>query len=151
MKMRLITTTVFAIMLFAVGASAQRVVGIDSNSTEHTLSSSRAGSVPMLDALVGKPVKVVIDFAETRKSTPKLLDAAVKGKVFKILPCGPVEALATAGDTGKMQVYLEIKLEDTLISSYSISGHAGACRLVSLRLANGSEYRAKLRLGGAQQ
>ena len=146
MNMRILLTTVFAIMLFAVAASAQNVVAFDSHGVGHQLSASRSSEAPMmLDALAGKPIKVVIHFAKAGKSTPILNLAPSKGKTFKILPCGPGESLAAGNATAKMEVYLQIELENTLISNYSISGNVGSCRLVSLRLANGAEYRAKLR------
>jgi len=48
--------------------------------------------------------------------TPKLLEAAVKGKVFKSVE---IHGTATYGDAGE-QVYLSIKLENVQITSYQL-------------------------------
>jgi type VI secretion system Hcp family effector len=49
------------------------------------------------------------------RSTPKLLEAAVKGKVFK-----SVEIHGTAISGKEEQTYLEIKLENVQITSYQL-------------------------------
>ena len=52
----------------------------------------------------------------TDKSLPKLLEAAVKGKVFKKVE---IHGTATYGDAGE-QVYLAIDLENVQITSYQL-------------------------------
>lgn len=149
MKSRIILTTVFAIMLFAMAGSAQSLVRFNSHSVDYPLSPSRSGA-PMIDALAGKPVKVVIHFAKMSKASPKLFLAVANGKTFKVIPCGPGESVAPRDSSGKMEVYLQIQLENTLISGYSVSGQPGSCGLLTLRLSNGSEYFGKLRFVGSR-
>lgn len=150
MKTRLFLTTVFAIMLFAVAGNAQaNLVRFNSHSSGSPLSTSRSGGM-MLDALHGKPIKVVIHLAKSDKSTPKLLEAVVKGKTFKAIPCGPGERVNALSDSGKVEAYVEIQLQNTLVSNYSISGHAGSCGLLSIRLWNGTEYFGKIRFVSAR-
>src|SRR5262245_1318132 len=48
--------------------------------------------------------------------TPRLLEAAVKGKVFKKVE---IHGTANYGDAGE-QVYLNVELENVLISSYQL-------------------------------
>jgi len=48
--------------------------------------------------------------------TPKLLEAAVKGKVFKKVE---IHGTATYGDAGE-QVYLKVELENAMITSYQV-------------------------------
>lgn len=143
MKTRLFLTTLFAIMLFAVAGNAQTLVRFNSHSIDPSLSQSGSNEVPTVDAVMGKPIRVVIDFVKAGTSTPELLLSPSNGVTFKNVPCGRGETVLVSGK--KVQVYLEIELENTLVSSYSISGHAGSCRLLNVRLANGAEYRAKLR------
>lgn len=50
------------------------------------------------------------------KATPKLLEAAVKGKVFKTVE---IHGTATYGDSGE-QTYLAVKLENVQITSYQL-------------------------------
>ena len=50
------------------------------------------------------------------KATPKLLEAAVKGKVFKKVE---IHGTATYGDAGE-QTYLAIELENVQITSYQL-------------------------------
>ena len=145
MKTRLILTTVFAIILFAVAGHAQNIVAFDSHGVENQLSPSRSGKLPTLDAKIGRPIKIVIDPVETRKSTPALFGAVSGGKTFKAMPCGLGGRVGTKAANEKMEVYIRIELENTLISSYSISGHSGSCGVLGLRL-NGTEYFAKVRL-----
>ena len=52
----------------------------------------------------------------TDKALPKLLEAAVKGKVF---PSVEIHGTATYGDAGE-QVYLAVKLENVQITSYQL-------------------------------
>jgi type VI secretion system Hcp family effector len=52
------------------------------------------------------------------KATPKLLEAAVTGKVF---PKVEIHSTATYGDNGE-QVYLAVALENVQITSYSLNG-----------------------------
>ena len=145
MKTRLLLTTVFAIMLFAVtGSAQQRLIMFDSHSVSYPMSTSRAGA-PMAEALEGKPVRVVIHFAKSGKSMPNLLVAPVKEKTFKIIPCGAGEPVVAKNSAARMEVYLEFELSNTLISSYSISGHSGSCGLLGIRLANGTDHFARLR------
>jgi len=49
-------------------------------------------------------------------STPKLLEAAVKGKVFKKVE---IHGTATYGDAGE-KVYLSVELENVMITSYQL-------------------------------
>ena len=144
MKTRLILTTVFAIILFAVAGNAQTLVRFNSHSIDVPLSTSRAGA-PIFDALAGQPIKVAIHFAKMSKASPKLFLAAVSGKTFKAIPCGPNEAVATGGSTARMEVYLQIELQNALVSGYSVSGRPGSCGLLSIRLADGTEHFGKLR------
>jgi type VI secretion system Hcp family effector len=53
----------------------------------------------------------------TDKALPKLLEAAVKGKVFKKVE---IHGTATYGDAGE-QVYVGIELENVQITSYQLS------------------------------
>jgi type VI secretion system secreted protein Hcp len=50
------------------------------------------------------------------RGTPKLLEAAVKGKVFKKVE---IHGTATFGDAGE-QVYIKIELENVMITSYQM-------------------------------
>jgi type VI secretion system secreted protein Hcp len=50
------------------------------------------------------------------KATPKLLEGAVKGKVYKTVE---IHGTATYGDAGE-QVYLAVKLENVQITSYQL-------------------------------
>ncbi len=50
------------------------------------------------------------------KATPKLLEAAVKGKVFKKVE---IHGTATYGDAGE-QIYLAVTLENVQITSYQL-------------------------------
>ena len=50
------------------------------------------------------------------RGTPKLLEAAVKGKVFKKVE---IHGTATYGDAGE-QVYLKVELENVQITSYQL-------------------------------
>ena len=50
------------------------------------------------------------------KATPKLLEAAVKGKVFKKVE---IHGTATYGDAGE-QTYLKVELENVQITSYQL-------------------------------
>jgi hypothetical protein len=143
MKARLFLTTLFGIMLFAVSGNAQSLVRFNTHSIGPSVSPSSSGEIPTIDAVSGKPIRVVIDFVKSGKSTPALLLSPSKGVTFKNIPCGPGERILVSNRT--VQVYLEIELENALISSYSISGHAGSCRLLSVRLADGNQYGAKLR------
>lgn len=52
----------------------------------------------------------------TDKALPKLLEAAVKGKVFKKVE---IHGTATYGDAGE-QVYLALELENVQITSYQL-------------------------------
>ena len=52
----------------------------------------------------------------TDKALPKLLEAAVKGKVFKKVE---IHGTATYGDAGE-QVYLKLELENVQITSYQL-------------------------------
>jgi type VI protein secretion system component Hcp len=150
MKMKLLLTTVFAIMLFAVAGNAQqKLIMFDSHSTDYAMSPSRTAA-PMIDALAGKPIKVVIHFAKMSKATPKLFLAGAPGMTFKAVPCEPDGRVAARESVEKMEVYLEIRLQNALVSNYSVSGQPGSCGLLGLRLSNGAEYFAKLRFVGGR-
>ena len=76
---------------------------------KNTGASRRKGSLEVSDVVVTK----VLD-----KATPKLMEAAAKGKVFSKVE---IHMTATYGDAGE-QTYLAIELENVQVTSYSISG-----------------------------
>lgn len=144
MKTKIILTSVFAIMLFAVAANAQAsIVRFNSHTPSTPVVLARSGETPTIDMTGSRPIKIVIDPVRTDRATPALLLSPSKGVTFKNVPCGTGEKVLVSNKP--MQVYLEIELQNTLVSSYSISGHAGSCRLMSIRLSNGDEYRGRLR------
>jgi type VI protein secretion system component Hcp len=59
---------------------------------------------------------ITLGIITDKKALPKLLEAAVKGKVFKKVE---IHGTATYGDAGE-QVYLAIDLENVQITSYQL-------------------------------
>lgn len=87
--------------------------------SEFSMTGSKAGGGRTGSSRVGG--KMHVDdmrlSIETDKGLPKLLEGAVKGKVF---PKIQVHGTATYGDAGE-QVYLEVELENVQISHYDFS------------------------------
>lgn len=145
MKAAIIFTSLFVIVSFAAIANAQHIKVFDGRGNYNLLSPSRTAELPPLDVNAGKPIKAEIHFLQVDKTVETELRRNPPTVYTDPIPCGFGVGSAYRNSNGKFEVYLEFELSNTLVSSYSISGRRGTCRLLTVLMPDGTEQYGKLR------
>ena len=144
MKTRIIFTSLFAIMMFGVMANGQNgrlFVGTDVG-VFVTPARTPSSELPTLNLIAGQPIRINVAVRKDEKKDDIIVGAGAQPHVKTTqIPCESVPSTSVRKGNSE---YMTITFPDLIVSSTEVSWK-NTCRLLTIKMQDGKEYRARLR------
>ena len=149
MKMRIIFSAIFVYMSFAVIANAQQgrlYVATDVGVYVPLVQSSSMSQLPVVSVTAGQPIRV--QTGVKKDADLDIITGAGPGAQPHVkmtqIPCEDVPATSVRKAAGISLNFTKVMLRD-VSSSATDAAWRNTCRLLTVELADGSKYRARIR------